>query len=146
MSALPPYRFLGKKRKGEGHPPDTLPQEGVVYQIQCQSVNTHRSKHRPGGAQLCHEKGVLGFSGLEFLPSCLLSIFLISTYIHYFGLAFLLQAHTLESKWRTPFAACPMVVGCVSRWYAEDIEVRIGRVACARLVHCARPELRRCAS
>ena len=52
VSALPAYRFLGTKRKGEGHPPNTFPQEGGLYQIQCQSVNTHRGKHRLGGTQL----------------------------------------------------------------------------------------------
>ena len=51
FSALPPYRFLRGKRKGEGCPPDTLPQEGGLCQIQCHSVNTHRGKHRLGGAQ-----------------------------------------------------------------------------------------------
>ena len=32
--------------------------EGGLYQIQCQSVNTHRGKHRPGDAQLEHGQEV----------------------------------------------------------------------------------------
>ena len=50
-----PYRFLGTMRKEEGYLPDTLPREGALGQIHCQSLNTHRGKHRSGGAQVNHE-------------------------------------------------------------------------------------------
>ena len=49
--SLSPYRFLG--RKGQIHCVSTgplVPGEGL-YQIHAQSLNTHRGKHRSGGAQ-----------------------------------------------------------------------------------------------
>ena len=44
-----PTESLGRRGKGEGYLPDTLLQEGGLHQIQCQSVNMHQGKHRPGG-------------------------------------------------------------------------------------------------
>ena len=46
-----PFKFLGKKRKGERHLPETLVPAGGLYQKHCQSLNTHGRKHRCGGAQ-----------------------------------------------------------------------------------------------
>ena len=52
-----PTDSLGRRgpQRGEGCPPDSLPQEGggalyqIRWQIRCQSVNMHQGKHRLGG-------------------------------------------------------------------------------------------------
>ena len=40
-----------EKEEGGGASTRYIAQGGRLHQIQCRSVNTHRGKHRPGGAQ-----------------------------------------------------------------------------------------------
>ena len=45
-----PADSLGQRGRG-GASTRFIAPGGGLYQIQCQSVNTHRGKHRPGGAR-----------------------------------------------------------------------------------------------